>query len=724
MIVQYNGALVLSLTVEGHIAFAAYCEDENLAEATPQTLSITAPDGRRLLASRVVAVSDTATAIDVTLAGRMSANAVFPPSRSLQIIAPGGGVVAALTLDGDLLAKGDDRTVLANPGATGPFPVDAYVYADPGLAYPSGLIAGYALFAPSTVDWNTGTIDLSGVIDEVSDASLSSPEYWAFAEAYDAFQASATLTNEIKLVGARSAYLAAKANYAWPFDITRVPLNGMVWVPKGAGPFPLIVFAHGNHSPLDNSTPGYQYLCEKLASHGIIAATIDVNFLNANLHGENGARAILQLEHVKQFEGWNARPGHRLHNKVDTSRVMLAGHSRGGEAVAHASMFNRMTSFTPAWRRAPVAIDGTGTQPLGPYAFGLRGLIAIAPTDDQYKPVAPLLHQGVVSTVIDRTSYLLIHGTMDADVVSFDGYRAYDRALPYDLDRMREPATGYKALMWVYQANHNYFNTTWGHDSDQDPVKVMDPNLQRQLASVVFGAWAQVHLLGRSSYWPIVRRPQLARTNAWLSADVTLVSQYHDRCRLWVHTFDNSGLLQVSAPVTGVPDTRNCTAEQRYLAVSDPGDLHRDDPTGFLYQQTGGLRVLWNTSGERYIVSDLDFHGDTARLQVLSVRAGQSIEAQNPADTPQDFRILVTDRAGTTFGAQASAYAALPYPGPLSDPPDLSEYERKTVMQTLRIPLSEIAGAGVNVREIRRIEFVFDVTAKGVMYFDDLQLSL
>ena len=74
---------------------------------------------------------------------------------------------------------------------------------------------------------------------------------------------------------------------------------------SGRGPFPLALFAHGNHDPLENSTPGYLYLCELLASHGIIAATIDVNFLNGFNFGENDGRAIVHLEHVKQFRTWN-----------------------------------------------------------------------------------------------------------------------------------------------------------------------------------------------------------------------------------------------------------------------------------------------------------------------------------------------------------------------------------------------------------------------------------
>lgn len=55
----------------------------------------------------------------------------------------------------------------------------------------------------------------------------------------------------------------------WPFPNTSVPLNGHVCIPRGRGPFPLAVFAHGNHDPLSNSTPGYLYLCSLLASQGI-----------------------------------------------------------------------------------------------------------------------------------------------------------------------------------------------------------------------------------------------------------------------------------------------------------------------------------------------------------------------------------------------------------------------------------------------------------------------
>jgi hypothetical protein len=63
----------------------------------------------------------------------------------------------------------------------------------------------------------------------------------------------------------------------WPFGNTNVPINGHICIPRGRGPFPLAVFVHGNHDPLENSTPGYLYLCELLASHGIIAPSTRIS---------------------------------------------------------------------------------------------------------------------------------------------------------------------------------------------------------------------------------------------------------------------------------------------------------------------------------------------------------------------------------------------------------------------------------------------------------------
>jgi hypothetical protein len=52
------------------------------------------------------------------------------------------------------------------------------------------------------------------------------------------------------------------------------------------------------------------------------------------------------------------------------------GHSRGGEAVGHASFFNRLTSI------GPVPLDGSAG--LGPYRFGL------SPSPPSLRPIGNL----------------------------------------------------------------------------------------------------------------------------------------------------------------------------------------------------------------------------------------------------------------------------------------------------------------------------------------------
>src|SRR5690349_20335957 len=37
----------------------------------------------------------------------------------------------------------------------------------------------------------------------------------------------------------------------WGFDLKAAPIQGRVWYPEGAGPFPLILVVHGNHTPND-----------------------------------------------------------------------------------------------------------------------------------------------------------------------------------------------------------------------------------------------------------------------------------------------------------------------------------------------------------------------------------------------------------------------------------------------------------------------------------------
>jgi hypothetical protein len=118
-----------------------------------------------------------------------------------------------------------------------------------------------------------------------------------------------------------SANVNLEADCPWPFDKTQVPINGHIRIPHGDGPFPLVIAAYGNGA--EHSTSSYLHLCELLASHGIIAAMIDLDFLNGFNWAENDERSRLHSEHLKQFQIWNALDGHPLAGKIDLSMVVI-----------------------------------------------------------------------------------------------------------------------------------------------------------------------------------------------------------------------------------------------------------------------------------------------------------------------------------------------------------------------------------------------------------------
>jgi dienelactone hydrolase len=235
------------------------------------------------------------------------------------------------------------------------------------------------------------------------------------------------------------------------FDATELPLNGLVWYPQGDGPFPLVLVVHGNHFGARSSDPGYDYLGEHWASRGFITVSVDQNFLNGmhtdifgRLGKENDARGWLLLEHLRQWRDWNADPENPFYGKVDMDRLALVGHSRGGEAVGHAALFNKLSHYPDD---ASQVFD---------FGFNIRAFIAIAPSDGQYRPA------GILTPVQD-INYLSIHGSHDADVRSFEGNRLFDR-LGYSDDH-----EGFSALVYIYGANHGQFNTVWGRKDFTSP---------------------------------------------------------------------------------------------------------------------------------------------------------------------------------------------------------------------------------------------------------------
>jgi len=521
-----------------------------------------------------------------------------------------------------------------------------------------------------------------------------------------------------------------------------VELKASVHYPTGLanGPYPVVVFMHGRHvtcyatkSGLTSlrwpcrstetvipSYQGYDYIGQNLASNGYIVISISANGINAvdNNVTDLGmqARAELIQRHLNQWNTFNttgAAPfGTKFVGKVNLQRVGTMGHSRGGEGVVKHYVHNASLG--------------------SPY--GIKAVFPLAPVDFN-RPVA------------NNTALSVLLPYCDGDVNDNQGVHFYDDAR-YNVAGDAAP----KHTIQVMGANHNFFNTVWtpglfpagasddwgftsgGSNDPQCGTVAGNHRLtaaqQRGVGLAYISAVMRGYVGGETQFLPHLTGqstpPPSAQTTelhvSYHAPDVA--TKRRDVNRMLTSTNLTTNTLGGASAQTGLtphdlcggasPQPQHClpstqsTARQPHTTVSARATTLRG---------LSQLRTGWSSLTATY-TNDLPLGArDVSGFGWLQFRVAVNFaDTRNPTGVPQNFTVRLTDGAGAVSSVTVNSYTdALFYPpGSVGPVP-------KVLLNMARIPVT--AFSGVNLSDIRSVQFRFDQSPNGALLISDVAFA-
>jgi hypothetical protein len=504
------------------------------------------------------------------------------------------------------------------------------------------------------------------------------------------------------------------------------------------GPFPLIVFLHGRHatcftggtaflqwpcafagSQAIPSYQGYDYVSGILASHGYIVVSISANGINARDNQVRDLGALARAELIqKHLDIWNnfntvggAPFGNRFVDTLDMTRIGTMGHSRGGEGVVRHYVLN--TSLG------------------SPY--GITAVFPLAPVDFN-RPV------------VNRAALSVLLPYCDGDVNDLQGVHFYDDAR-YNVPGDQAP----KHYVLVMGANHNFYNTIWspsspfpgsaddwlaftpgGHSDPQCGVVPGNQRLteaqQRGTGVAYITAFFRTYVGGESQFVGVQTGdeppPPSARTN-------NLFVSYHapdnPELRLDVNRLLNATNLTTNTLGAAATQSRftpydlcGGEAPQPAKCLPDEPNARQPHTTPSARSPLRGLSQLrggWGDVSALYKNEIPPGTGKVIGFEAVQFRVSVNFaDARNLAGLAQDFSVALTDASGSAASARVSDFSSALFfpPGSVGPVP-------KVVLNTVRIPLS--AFTGVNLNNVRSIEFKFDRRLQGALLITDVAFA-
>ena len=485
----------------------------------------------------------------------------------------------------------------------------------------------------------------------------------------------------------------------WGFGPDALPLSGTLFLPEGAGPFPVVALVHGNNKMSTPSDKGYEYLADHLCRRGFVVVNMNQNFFNATwtdliggLWGDHLARGWLVLESLDALTKWSATQDHPLYGLLDPQKVFLLGHSRGGEAVAIAAAMSKMPT-------APH--DGIISSN---YDFDIHGVIALASVTRHYLPNGKPLS-------LDGVNLMAIQGLADADIVSFDGQQQYQRTF------ISHDAPGIKCAFGILDGNHSQFNSVWKKDLAWpiEPFlaheRVMARDAQERVAKLLVTSF--VELIGHNDKtflpWlidpvilakavpesPILAQHEIASRQSWLDFGFDLNL-----------TKGNTGVRLHSKNLSHWHETM---ADDRPVICLGWEAVTEGEPPIFILDVQPGL-----------------YEGDDL---ILDLAEGTHSNNARPLTTmePMDFSIRLTDEQGVSVMVDFSRFGSIcpaGKPGVLRKSPFTNGINDEAIFQSFRLPLDKIGNSAPRFDSSRlaRVALIFD-KGQGNLILGDIGLG-
>jgi hypothetical protein len=495
----------------------------------------------------------------------------------------------------------------------------------------------------------------------------------------------------------------------------KVEITADVHYPTGLpdGPYPLVLFLHGNHSscyrgdlatyewpcpegsrPLPNFE-GYDYIARRLAAYGFVVVSVSANGVNVlgNRVSDTGMRQRGELleRHLDLWRRWSttgAAPfGSRFVGRVDLSRIGTMGHSRGGEGVV--------------WQ---VLVDRLRADP-----YGIDAVLPLAPVD-------------FTRATVNRVPLAVVLPSCDGDVSDLQGVHFFDDA------RYRVPGdVSPKHTVTVVGANHNFFNTVWspsgGYPGSFDdgasscPARLSETEQRGVGATYIVGFFRRYLADERSidPMWTGAARPRSVSPARTL---VSYLAPDRPSRRLDLDRFtDETSILRNALDGEVTP-----TGLSRYSWCADTfSDRCVPDPFAYadVHLPSLGQGVLgWAdaSAGVRFALPP--GYRNLRRFDAFQFRAAVNPGYPVNEGIPfQDLDVVLVDGEGdrTAVAASDVGNQALAYPA------GLRRYVGHFILNQVRFPLDDFRG--VDLRDVRAVHLRFDRTEAGVIDLADAAFS-